>query len=213
MCIRDSSKLCNVQHTTFSTFHIRTYPFSWLSLRCFLSKMQLTCEFQSLSELKRTFSRWFSLSARKQVSTVHDLRFSNLINFSYSKWIYQSILTQHLFLSRPSAPKSLEDRIDLASKKNNIHTAIQPKHNKDNRRKTSIHIGESFKNIQIDGKDKGKCHPPAGSKESSRQLFPKCSLPCCSTVRKELIYQIPEKCQQRKRKINTQLNNLVNHLA
>ena len=93
------SKLCNVQHTTFSTFHIRTYPFSWLSLRCFLSKMQLTCEFQSLSELKRTFSRWFSLSARKQVSTVHDLRFSNLINFSYSKWIYQSILTQHFFLS------------------------------------------------------------------------------------------------------------------
>ena len=79
--------------------------------------------------------------------------------------------------------------------------------------KTTIHISESFKNIQIDGKDKGKCHPPAGSKESARQLFPKSRLSFRTTIWKILVYQIPEESQKRKCEINPQMYNLMNCFA
>lgn len=72
---RGHSHLCNVQYTALPTV---------------ISKARLTCEIRLPSELKKTFSRWSSLSDRKWVSTLHGHSF--LQNYFF-------ILSYDFFLS------------------------------------------------------------------------------------------------------------------
>ena len=50
--------------------------------------------------------------------------------------------------------------IDLRTIKQKIHAAVQPQHDHDKRRQTSVHIAEAWKHVKINRKEIGMINAP-----------------------------------------------------
>ena len=65
--------------------------------------------------------------------------------------------------------------VHFSAEKHDIHAKVQPQHNNHNRCQASVHIGKTFENIHIHGKDKGCKSPSNRCEYRTRQLTPKSS--------------------------------------
>ena len=91
----------------------------------------------------------------------------------------------------PFLQKFFQKRIDLSAQQYNVHTSIQPKHDQNNRRQTSVHTCKAFKHIKVYRKKERQKQPSACRKHRSRKLFAKSYLCHISPVRKKTVHKIP----------------------
>ena len=138
-----------------------------------ISNMQLRCEIQFLSSLKRTSSVSSSLSgSRYKYLLCTILAFHFLLGYILTRrrkkcknfFLNDSVLSLPLI-----HPMFLIDIIDFRTDQKNIHTKIHPQHQQGNGGQTPIH-GKSVEIIHINGEPKGKHGPGKGAKYTSRQL-------------------------------------------
>ena len=113
----------------------------------------------------------------------------------------------------PFLQKFFQKRIDLSAQQYNVHTSIQPKHDQNNRRQTSVHTCKAFKHIKVYRKKERQKQPSACRKHRSRKLFAKSCLCHISPVRKKTVHKIPKNSQHDKCNKRPDPNNKFDNFA